>query len=211
MSLLGIFKEKPRIKGIIGYFGLADWWLTEFSDSERQHIQERFQPLGSSGSSLIEDDISYTSVTAVGFLHVLAGWFAKSEERHIAYKILKKAEELVNDKTKPLDVHLLYGTKVGIYYKDRDMPGGLEKAIQACKQQISYAEKAAKAFNKEYKNSLPSHKGYEQLAIILEKQHKYSEAIEICQQALKQGWAGDWERRIERCRKKVRRSGAPCS
>jgi tetratricopeptide (TPR) repeat protein len=203
MSLLGIFKEKPRIKGIIGYFGLADWWLTEFSDSERQHIQERFQPLGSSGSSLIERDISYTSVTAVGFLHALAGWFAKAEDRHIAYKILKKAEELVNDKTRLLDVHFLYGTKVEIYYKDRDKLGGLEKAIQACKQQICYAQKAAKAFKREYKNSLPTHKGYEQLAIILEKQNKYSEAIEICQQALEQGWAGDWERRIERCRKKA--------
>jgi tetratricopeptide (TPR) repeat protein len=202
MALFGLFESKPKIKGRIGYFGLEDWWQFEFTEPERQHINRRFQPLGSSGDALTEREITYTTETAIGFLHALAGWFAEDEDRHLAYKILKKAEELVGDDSKALDVHFLYGEKVKICYRDREKPGGLDKAIEACKQQIAYAPKAAKAFKKQYKDSLPSHKGYKQLAIILEKQKDYQAAIEVCKQAQGQRWAGDWEKRIQRCAKK---------
>jgi len=207
MGLFGFLNGKKRIKGSIGYFGLEDWWLSAFSDEERRYIQEKFQPLGASGDSLTSGDISYTTQTAVGLLYTLAGWFSKEEERPIAYKIIEKAEELSTAKTRILDVHFLYGEKLKIYYMDRDKPGYLEKAIEACKQQIELAPKATDAFRAEYKDSpLPSHKGYEQLAIILEKQKSFREAIELCAQVDKQGWAGDWGKRIERCKKKLEKA-----
>ena len=204
MGLLDFFSKSKKTKGLIGYFGLESWWLSEFSDDERRHIAETFQPLGSSGDSLTSGDITYTSQTAVGLLQNLAGWFSKEKDRPIAYKLMEKAEELAETEGSVLDAHFLYGQKLAIYYQDRETPGCLEKAIKACKQQIALAEKAAKAFRREYKDSpLPSHKGYQQLAIILEKQGKFDETIELCRKADKQGWAGDWEKRIERCRKKA--------
>ncbi len=204
MVLFSFFSKTKRIKGLIGYFGLEDWWLSEFSDDERRHIVETFQPLGSSGDSLTSGDISYTSQTGVGLLQNLSGWFGKEKDRYIAYKLLAEAEELSKTEGSILDAHFLYGQKLAIYYKDRDEPGGLENAIEACKQQISIGKEAAEAFLKEYKESpLPSHKGYQQLAIILEKQGKFDEAIKLCKQADEQGWAGDWEKRVERYRKKV--------
>ncbi len=102
-----------------------------------------------------------------------------------------------------MDVHFLYGEKIKIFYRNREKPGGLNKSIEACKQQIAYASKAAKAFKKEFNGSLPSHKGYEQLAIIFEKQKEYQSAIEICKQAESQGWSGEWKKRIQRCEKKA--------
>ena len=91
--------------------------------------------------------------------------------------------------------------------KDREKPEYLKKAIDACKQQIDLAPKTIDALKTEYKDStLPSHKGYEQLAIILEKQKTYKEAIDLCGQADKQGWAGDWKKRIERCLKKLEKA-----
>lgn len=207
MGLLDIFSKSKNIKGLIGYFGLESWWLSEFSDDERRHITETFKPLGSSGDSLTSGNISSTSQTAVGLLQNSAGWFLKEKDRPIAYKLLEKAEEIAEREGSVLDVHFLYGQKLAIYYKDRETPGSLEKAIEACKQQIGLAEKAAKAFRKEYKDSpLPIHKGYQQLSIILEKQGKFDEAIELSRKADKQGWAGDWEKRIERCRKKANKS-----
>ena len=197
--------EKQQIKDAIGYYGFEDWWLSEFTDSERQHIQRKFEPPGSVGDSPTEGEITYTDITPLCFLRDLAGCFAKDNDRHLGYKILKKAEDLVDDDSRALDVHFLYGDKINIYYRDRDEPEGLRKSIEACKQQIAYSPKAAKAFRKEYKDSLPSHRGYEQLAIILEKQQKYQSAIEICKNAEKQGWAGDWEKRIQRCAKKARK------
>lgn len=207
MGLFGFLKGKRMVKGSIGYFGLEGWWLSAFSDEERQYIQKKFQPLGSSGDSLMSGEISYTSQTAVGLLWALAGWFSMEEERPIAYKILEKAEELSKTETLVLDVHFLYGEKINIYYKDRDKPEYLEKAVEACKQQIELAQKAADAFKAEYKDSpLPSHKGYEQLAIILEKQKNFEETIKLCARAEEQGWAGDWGKRIERCKKKLEKA-----
>ncbi len=204
MGLLDFFFKSRKTKGLIGYLGLEEWWSPEFSTDERRYIIETFQPLGSSNDSLISGTVSSTRQTAVGLLRSLAGWFTKEKDRPIAYKFLKKAEELIKSEGSVLDAHFLYGRKIEIYYKDRNKPGYLEKAIEACNQQIALAEKAAEAFRREYKeSSLLAHKGYKQLAIILEKQKKCKETIELCEKARKQGWTGDWAKRIERCRKKV--------
>jgi hypothetical protein len=194
--------SKRRIKGNIGYFGLADWWLSAFTDEERRYIRERFQPLGFSGDTLTSGPP--TSQTSIGFLSALAGWFLKADDRAIAYKILEKAEELAKEVTPVLDRHFMYQTKLELYYKDRDKPGYLENAIEGCLQQIELAPQAADAFRAAYKGSpLPGHRGYQQLAIILEKQANFREVIVLCARAQKEGWAGDWEKRIERCRKKM--------
>ena len=91
-----------------------------------------------------------------------------------------------------------------IYYRERETtPDGLEKAIQACREQISLAPRAAKVFLKEYPHQdLPAHAGYRQLRIILEKQGKFDEAIALCEQAKAQGWADDWDKQIETLQKK---------
>ncbi|MCX5971928.1 MAG: hypothetical protein NTV14_10590, partial [Coprothermobacterota bacterium] len=166
---------------------MEDWWLSTLSEEERQHIKKKFQPLGST-VTLTSGDISYTSETAFGMLTNLAGGFEKDEDRHIAYRILEKAEELLKNEANVLHVHFFYNEKIILYYKDSDKPQYLEKAIEACRQQIALAPKAAAAFKVEYKEfPLPAHRGYEQLASILESQKKYNEAIELCEQAEKQG------------------------
>ena len=203
MGLLDFFTKPKKTKGLIGYFGLESWWLSEFTDDERQHIARTFQPLGSSGGSLTSGNISHSSQTAVGLLRNLAGWFSKEKDRPIAHKLLEKAEELSESEDSVLDAHFLFGQKLEIYYKDRKTPGYLEAAVEACNQQIALSVKAAQEFRREYRGSqLPSHKGYQQLAIIFEKQGKFDETIELCCKAKEQGWAGDWEKRIERCRRK---------
>jgi hypothetical protein len=206
MRLFGFGKSSKRIQGSIGYFGLEDWWLTAFSDDERHYIQATFQPLGSSGNSLTTGIISYTSETVVGMLGSLAGWFYRKEDRAIAHKILDKAVELSSD-APVLDVHFLYQQMIETYYKDRDNSEYLNKAIEACRRQIALAPEAAKEFQAEYSDSpLPEHKGYKQLAIILEKQGSFQEAIDISHQAESQGWAGEWSRRVERCEKKLEKA-----
>jgi hypothetical protein len=203
MGLFSFLIGERKVKGHIGYFGLADWWLSSFSDHERRYIQGRYQPLGLSGNSLTSGDLSCSSQSVVRFLCGLAGWFGKPGDRRIACRILAKAEELSANEEHALDRHFLYGEKLSLYYKDREDPAFLDKAIQACKEQISVADRAARAFHAEYKGqALPGHKGYQQLAIILEKQNQFNEAITLCSRAAEQGWAGDWEKRIGRLQKK---------
>jgi len=47
-----------------------------------------------------------------------------------------------------------------------------------------------------------------QLAIIMEKEGRFKDAIALSHQAESQGWAGAWARRVERCEKKLERVGA---
>lgn len=97
-----------------------------------------------------------------------------------------------------LDKHFQLSESIPLLYKKREEEG-LEKTIEACKQQIELASQAKAEFFKEYPwQPLPSHRGYEQLAIILDKQRRLGEAIKICERAKAEGWAGDWDKRIER-------------
>jgi hypothetical protein len=53
--------------------------------------------------------------------------------------------------------------------------------------------------------SLPSHHGYKQLSIILQKPGGVNEALALCQQAKEQGWQGDWENRIARLQSQLKK------
>lgn len=204
MGIFDLFKKKPKVNGIIKYLNLEDWWLNELSAEEREIILRTYLPMGSD-NSLVEGEIYSSSQTQLHFFWGVIGWFDKPDMRHIAYKLISKAETLIDNNTAPLDKHFLYGAKLEICYKDRDSrPSGLELAIEACEQQIENAPAAAAGFKKKYDSDLPAHKGFYQLAIVLEKQKRYIEAIALCEKAKSQGWAGDWEKRIERCNKRIK-------
>lgn len=141
------------------------------------------------------------------FLVGLSTSYQGSNDRHIARQILDKAEEVSGDNI--LDRHFTYSAMVPVYYRDRDeLADGLAKAIQACENQIALAPQAAKAWRNEYgeDDPLPSHRGFTQLAIIREKEKDFEKAIRLSKQAQEQGWAGDWDKRIERCAKRMAKS-----
>ena len=48
------------------------------------------------------------------------------------------------------------------------------------------------------------HVRYKQLCIIMEKQKNFEEVIRLSRIAEEQGWNGDWDKRIEKCKKKMR-------
>ncbi len=199
-------EESKSIQGQIGYFKLADWWMTAFSDSERKYIESIFQPISTvqaSGSPLTSGVIQSTTETAVGLLSALAMWFQKPEDRTVAHKILNKAMELSKDAS-ALDNHYLYQTIIQFNYRNRENGENLKAAIDACLKMISLAPEAAQAYKSEFpKEQLPGHKGYGQLAIIYEKQGRFQDAIAVSEQAANQHWGGDWAKRIERCGKKL--------
>lgn len=202
MSIFSFFfKPRKSAKGLIGYLGLADWWFSSFSDDERNIIRRIYQPSG--GCHLDTGQIDYSDFTPLTFLTGLASWFAKDDVRMIAYRMLDHAERYLPTAKDPLDIHFFHQTQIEIYYRDRDTDEGLSRAIMACRKQIAFAPNAAKAFKRQYRNDpLPSHKGYTQLAIVLESQKDYDQTIQICSEAMKKGWGGDWKKRIDRCIKK---------
>ncbi len=123
------------------------------------------------------------------------------------------------DVRKTLDLHFSLMESIKAHYRMRDkQPDALDKAILYCNQQIELAPTAAVAFEIDYKKegALPSHTGYEQLAIIREKHGGFAEAIALCEEAKRQGWGEgctkgrfDWDKRINRCSKKLAKSAPP--
>jgi len=195
------------IKGQIGNLGFTDWWLTQFTKKEREIIIETYQPmgLGNSRDLLLNYDILDQTESATKFLTNLSGWFNTKEKRNFAYKIIKKAEEMIDTDTNIIDIHFFYQHKIQIYYKDRDNNSqAFDIAKQACLEQIKIAPKVAIAFKNEFNDTfLPGHVGYTQLAIIEEKEKNWKTVIDLATQAKKEGWNGDWDKRIERCKKKI--------
>ena len=140
--------------------------------------------------------------SVISFLRELSFCVKRKGGRSTIDKINKKIEELIpHENLAIVDIHFYFMGQIGYYYSGRDLKQEFyEKMIYYCKKQIEIAPMAAKAFSEMGSDGfIPSHTGYKRLAIILEKEKKYEEAIYYCKLALSQGWNGDWESRINRC------------
>jgi len=125
----------------------------------------------------------------------------KSSKRKLRQEVTQSVQIATGSPV--LDKHFELSENIPALYKKRE-PEGLERTIKVCMQQIDLAPQAKAVFLEQYpEQPLPSHRGYKQLTIILDKQSRYDEAIKICEQAKYEGWAGDWGRRIERYNKKL--------
>ncbi len=120
----------------------------------------------------------------------------------VVEEVKRRARELLRERLGEkgeTDLHFTFHQLVKDYYKQRDRePLALSLAIQACKQQIAIAAHTKRQMSRDYPKGLPVHTGYEQLVVIREKQRQYKLALDLCEQAIAQGWAGDWEKRIKR-------------
>ena len=185
---------------------LASWWRSEFTKREQSHILEVYQPavVGDGAKNRNLELILSGRIS----LAALATWFANGEDIDIARRIMSKSVEMDEATSgSALDQHFVYYNMIRVYYRDRDSSeDALPLAIDACEKQIALAPHAAREWRSGYPgDSLPLHPGFRQLSIIREKEGNFEEAIRLCEEALQQGWAGDWERRIERCSNRIAR------
>jgi hypothetical protein len=109
--------EQPKVDGLLGYYGLADWWLTTFTPAEREHIEATYQPMGMRpGSHPLTQGKRASSQTATDFLSGLASWFRKADDASIAVRIRAKMDELAL--THPVTDPGYYGGRHNSTYGD---------------------------------------------------------------------------------------------
>lgn len=120
-----------------------------------------------------------------------------------------------------LDKHFGYQQEIQHWYPLRNsQKGAKENAIRACQAQVAMSKQAMQAFHdsdrlhlwylheigdppdETREMKIPRHIGFEQLAIIREKDGDVAESIRLCQQAKNDGWNGDWDKRIARLERK---------
>lgn len=206
--MINLFKKKPKlIGGYFGRLGLNDWWYSEFSRDEQDFIIEKLLH----NLSWLNGENCFTEGSDGAFdgppASTLANFsthFSSAKTGHIAIKFILKAESFITNKFSLIDLHYFYSSKINIFYKSRDeRPNALEIAIDACKKQIEIAPQVKVHLIKEFGREDIYHDGFKQLRIIEEKRGNYKTAIEIAKSALEQGWAGSWDRDIERIEKKM--------
>jgi len=201
---------RGKVGGLIAHYNLGEWWLATFTSEEREYMEQAFKVVGHEYFTH-GDSRSASSSTGATFLNAILSHFPTKKDSSIAGRILRKVEELSLASSDILDLHFAYMNAIKIHYKNRDTNEvALGKAIDYCQRQISIAPQAAVAFLKERADGLPAHTGFKQLAIIREKQGNFEEAIALCEEARRQGWglgmtagAEDWDKRIERLRRKA--------
>lgn len=198
-------QQQPK-EGLLGKFDLLDWWNDSFTDEERGYIISKYRPTDmpiSDGSILTHGSTSISS--AREFLSNMASWFNNPSDISIAIRMMNKAQELPSANMSLNSLHFDCQSRIEFFYRWRDeFPEALELAILACKEQISIAGDAAKMFaDPRLGGFIPRHVGYQQLAIIYEKRGQFQAAIEICELGQAQGWNNDFEKRLNRLRKKL--------
>lgn len=99
--------------------------------------------------------------------------------------------------------------EIAYTYRQRNTDAtAIERTMAACRRMVGRSPEFLQLF-RDLGRPLPTHKGYHQLAVILDKEGQIIEAIGLCERALAEGWEGDWERRIARYSKRLQRLGEP--
>ncbi|QSX37993.1 hypothetical protein [Shewanella sedimentimangrovi] len=214
---------------ILEYYDLKEWWNTALTPAQREQISRDYQPMGypSEERYLYAKLVgkSYGDTDKCCLLNVLA-CVAKDDAKGIIRDKTEQAvkEALSQPRRNYIDIHLALDGLIKYHYPLRNDQAHYEKAKELCLLQISISSKLVKKFRypekpKELKRLhkltgmthpyydepqiLPSHTGYKQLAIILEKEGDLEGALELSQKALEQGWSDDYEKRITKLTAKL--------
>lgn len=200
---MSFVQDTDRVGGMIAIYDLADWWNKECSYRERSTLIERNALDGSDRLTRGKRPLR-NRVSTARFLDSIGRQVSTKEYLTLGTKIYSKGDQLYSENDPVLDRHYYLDGKASFYYRCRDLaPAYLKISLDTMRKDVTLASKAAKAYRKKWgEDELPTHPGFRHLAVLYEKDKQYEIAIRLCKAAKKQGWKGDWDKRIERCSKK---------
>jgi len=177
------FSTASDIKGYIGYYGLADWWLDTFTSNERQIIDRHYQPIGQPPHALTQGDIGHVSMTVDIFLNSLKTWFHKPGFSSVEKRIEKKIEDLENPQSppKPGYINERHYTTFVNKVEDLKKSGKLDEAERLLLKIVDAVETEDRI---QKMGVAPWY--YYQLAIIYRKHKRIDKEIEILERFARQ-------------------------
>lgn len=192
---------KNKYGGYVKSLGLKKFW-GELTIDERELCKESFAksfyPNPFNKESVDNSNFKIKAdLSASDFLAITATRIINQKNYVLAEKLLLKASTQEKDAIKK---HNILTTLIDVYYKQRvEREDALEKCVFYCRKDIQLASKVI-----EEKKDIPS---FKRLAIILENEAKYAEAIRVSELALKYGVSdgtkGGYEGRIEKLKSKI--------
>jgi hypothetical protein len=183
--MFGFLKQKPpkKIGGMIGFFGLGDWWLNTLTDAERKQL---------GGDRLIERDIVDAITTRTKYFTGLANGCGNDSTPVLYRKLMDQAEAARNDDTDLFGTHFMLHSQTTIYRKNRDKwPGALEAFVRACREQVRISAGVTQAFKSDTP-ILPSKGALSDYVAYLQERGLQGELHTLIERAKKEGWPGKW-------------------
>ncbi|MEO0828014.1 MAG: hypothetical protein AAFW84_03390 [Cyanobacteria bacterium J06635_15] len=198
-------EANPQVQGEIGYHQLSNWWLQTFTEQERAHIEQAYQPFQIEPATchpLTDLAVQDSSEAAGQFLFNLASWLAMPRDRALTYRILTKALELSEPGDDILQVHQHYQVLIKFYGEQQPLTGAmLEAALKTGEQMVAIAPQVAQALKqKQPEAPLPRHQGFEHLIRLRATQGDDRAVTRLCRLAKEQGWQGGWDKLIAKYR-----------
>ena len=165
-----------KVEGAIASYGLQEWWLTAFTDDEREYIDSRYQPMGAAPHTLTQGPATSTTHPAPEFLNGLNTWFRSAQDASIAERIHRKLTDLAREH--PVSGPGYYGGRHFTTYV-RDVhelkkSARWNDAEQLLIELVAATEADARAHNR---GIAPWY--YEELAKIYRRQKAYSKEVAI--------------------------------
>jgi hypothetical protein len=207
-----IFARRSPATGELGYFGLTGWWMSSFSAVEREYMEAAFRTpaLPANSKPLTRDRGWMAFQTAAGLLTVLADRLSeKAQDRGLASRVLAKAEQRAMAEDDTLGLYYVYHQMIRLHSRWKDAFADARNLVfAACHKQIRLAPQAAGALRQMRPDEpLPTHLGYLVASTMLEQDGAHEPAIELCRQAQREGWGGNWPWQIQRLNRKLCEAG----
>lgn len=86
-----------KIEGLIAFYKLQEWWLSSFTNDEREYIDSCYQPMGAPPHTLTQGGVFEREQPAPEFLNGLNTWFRSKNDSAIAERIHQKLIELAKE------------------------------------------------------------------------------------------------------------------
>lgn len=174
--------RQHQIKGLIASHNLTEWWLSTFSEAERQYMSGKYQPMGSPTEALTQGNI-FSDQPTTEFLNGFLTWFRSGQDKYIAEQIHMKIVEL--GQRKPIDKPGYYNgrhfTTFVTNVKNLKRQGRLDE-MEALLLHLVLATEAEDQVEK--LGVAPWY--YEELAKIYRKQKNYEKEISILSRFINQ-------------------------
>ena len=165
-----------KVKGLIGFYELSDWWLSTFTKRERQDLE---QSGNQTGTASLTKGKAFSSQHVTDFLSVLA----MGKEKSIAKRIQQKISE-VAEKT-PLREPGCYRGRHFTTYVEEVKQLKRDDRLQEAEALLVELVKATEAEGKKDRLGVAPWY-YEQLAIVYRKRKDYASEVRILERYAKQ-------------------------
>ncbi len=176
-------KSMKKVEGFIAYYGLQDWWLSSFTDQEREYIDDSYQPMGMQPHSLTRGNISEYGLPVTEFLNGLNTWFRRSKDLSISERIHRLIIE--EGKKQPIVKAGYYnGRHFTTWVRDFEnlKKSGNNTELEKLLLELVKATEAESAVNG--MGVAPAY--YNELAILYRKQKDFSKEVSILERFEKQ-------------------------